>query len=137
MRIVSGPVLSTTSNNTLLIFDGDCAFCTTWVHRLGRILPAFPQAEPAQWLDIERYGLSPDDVAHYVWLVTPRRQFAGHLALSALLRMQPRIDLRFLGWLLATPPYSWVAAAGYSLVARYRHLLPGGTPACALPRPAG
>jgi len=41
---------------------------------------------------------------------------------------------RFLGHLLVTPPFSWVAAVGYALVARYRHLLPGGTPACALER---
>lgn len=133
---VPGAELSRTSNETLLIFDGDCAFCTTWVRRLERVLPAFPQSQPYQWLDLDRYGLTLDDVTHYAWFVTPRRQFGGHLALSGLLRAQPRLGLRFLGWLIATPPYSWAAAAGYSLIARYRHLLPGGTPACALPRPA-
>ena len=132
---VPRPGLSRTSNATLLIFDGDCAFCTTWVRRLERTLPAFPQSQPYQWLDLDRYGLTLDDVTRYAWLVTPRRQFAGHLALSGLLRMQPRFGLRFLGWLIATPPFSWAAAVGYSLIARYRHRLPGGTPACALPRP--
>jgi hypothetical protein len=38
--------------------------------------------------------------------------------------------------MLATPPFSIAAAIGYRLVARYRYLLPGGTPACAV-RPAG
>ena len=133
--IVPRPDLSRTSKQQLLIFDGDCAFCTTWVQRLERWLPAFPEAQPYQWIDYEDFGLSFDDVTHYVWFVTPRRQFAGHLAFSALLRSQPRFGLRMAGWLIATPPVSWAAAVGYSLVARYRHLLPGGTPACALPRP--
>jgi hypothetical protein len=45
------------------------------------------------------------------------------------------MSLRFAGFLLATPPFSIVAALGYNVLARYRHRLPGGTPACALPRP--
>ena len=55
-------------------------------------------------------------------------------AVSALLRSQPRFGLRLLGWLIATPPWSWLAAAGYDFVARFRHRLPGGTPACEMPR---
>ena len=118
----------------VLVFDGDCAFCTTWVNRLEALLPTFPTTTPWQWIDIDSYGLSPDDVASYAWLITPHRQFAGHLAFSALLRMQPVAGLRFLGHLMATPPFSWIAAAGYSFIAANRHRLPGGTPACALPR---
>ena len=40
-----------------------------------------------------------------------------------------------MGQLLVTPPFSWAAALGYTLIARFRHRLPGGTAACALPRP--
>jgi predicted DCC family thiol-disulfide oxidoreductase YuxK len=124
------------ANGPLLIFDGDCAFCTTTVNRLRAVLPTFPQATPSQWLDLDALGLSHDDVTKYVWLVTARRQFAGHLALSALLRMQPSPGWRFLGHLMATPPFSWFAALGYQFVARNRSRLPGGTPACAMPRSA-
>lgn len=119
----------------LLVFDGDCAFCTTWVRRLARMLPSFPETTPYQWIDLDEHGLSLDDVTHYVWYLTERHQFAGHLALSALLRRQEDFGLRFLGHLLATPPFSWLGALGYAAVARFRHRLPGGTPACALPRP--
>ena len=119
----------------LLVFDGDCAFCTTWTERLRGWLPVFPEAQPWQWLDLNALGLSRDDVTRYAWVLAGGRRYAGHLAFSALLRMQPRIPLRFAGWLLATPPISWAAAVGYSLIARFRHRLPGGTPACALPRP--
>ena len=115
------------------MFDGDCAFCTTWVNRLRETLPRFPEAVPYQWIDYAELGLDEHDVAHFAWYVTPTRQFAGHLAFSALLRAQRGFAWRFAGWLLATPPFSWAAALGYHLIARYRHRLPGGTPACALP----
>lgn len=118
----------------LLVFDGDCAFCTTWVNRLENWLPYFPAVTPWQWIDLDAFGLTQRDVTDYAWVLTPRRQFAGHLAFSALLRMQPTAGWRFLGHLLATAPFSWIAAIGYSAIAANRHRLPGGTPACALPR---
>jgi predicted DCC family thiol-disulfide oxidoreductase YuxK len=124
--------LSKPSNGPLLVFDGDCAFCTTWVDRLRNRLPRFPEATPWQWIDHQELGLSHDDVSNYAWYVTPSHQYAGHLAVSALLRMQRGFGWRFAGNLLATPPFSWLAAIGYRLVARYRHRLPGGTPACQL-----
>jgi hypothetical protein len=34
------------------------------------------------------------------------------------------------GRVLLLPPFRWIAAATYPLVARWRHRLPGGTPAC-------
>jgi predicted DCC family thiol-disulfide oxidoreductase YuxK len=118
----------------LLVFDGDCAFCSTWVERLRDVLPRYPETIPYQWADLDALGLTLDEVQHFAWYLTATRQFGGHLAFSALLRSQPRIALRFAGRLIATPPFSWIAALGYHVIARYRHLLPGGTPACALPR---
>ena len=60
---------------------------------------------------------------------------AGATAFAELLKLQPTPALRFAGHLLRFPPIAVVAAIGYNLIARYRHVLPGGTPACALPRP--
>lgn len=132
-RRVSEARLSKPSTGPLLVFDGDCAFCTTSVTALERILPLFPPTSPWQWLELDDYGLSVEDVTTYAWVVTPTRHYAGHLALSALLRMQRGAGWRFLGHLIATPPISWAAAIGYRLIAANRHRLPGGTPACALP----
>jgi predicted DCC family thiol-disulfide oxidoreductase YuxK len=125
----------TTPAPHLLVFDGDCAFCSTWVNRLERVLPKPPQTIPSQWADLDELGLTADDVTRYAWYITPSRHYAGHLAVSALLRSQPDALLRFAGHLLATPPFSWVAAVGYRAVALNRHRLPGGTAACRLPRP--
>jgi hypothetical protein len=88
---------------------------------------------PWQWLDLDELGLTLEDVSTYAWVVTPTHQYAGHLAGSALLRMQRGFGWRFLGHLIATPPVSWVATLVYKTVAANRHRLPGGTPACALP----
>jgi predicted DCC family thiol-disulfide oxidoreductase YuxK len=119
----------------LLVFDGDCAFCTTWVNRLRTWLPRPPEAVPWQWIDLDAVGLTQKDVDDFAWFLTRRHSYAGAMALAAILRSQPRIGLRFAGHLLATPPFSIFAALGYNVIARYRHILPGGTPACALPRP--
>nr|WP_201469930.1 DCC1-like thiol-disulfide oxidoreductase family protein [Microbacterium hydrocarbonoxydans] len=118
----------------LLVYDGDCAFCTLWVQRLERWLGRFPEAQPWQWVDLDEVGLSVSDVTHYAWLLVGERRLRGHAAFSGLLRMQRSTALRIAGWMLVTPPFSWVAALGYSLIARFRHRLPGGTAACALPR---
>ena len=130
---MNSPALSEPSKLPLLVFDGDCAFCTTWVNRLEALLPLFPTATPWQWLDLDELGLTHDDVTHYAWYLTPTHQYAGHLAGSALLRAQRGFGWRFIGNLIATPPVSWVAALVYHFVAKNRHRLPGGTPACAMP----
>lgn len=121
----------------LLVFDGDCAFCTTWVRRLEKMLDRFPEAQPWQWLDLDQLALSTDDVTHYVWLLAGDRRFRGHAAFAALLQMQPQYGIRVIGRMLVTPPFSWAAALGYALIARFRHRLPGGTAACAMPRGTG
>jgi predicted DCC family thiol-disulfide oxidoreductase YuxK len=125
---------STAPRATLLVFDGDCAFCTSAVERLKGVLPRFPRTSPWQWLDLDEYGLSKDDVTRFAWVVTSDARYPGHLAGSALLRMQEGFGWRFLGHLIATPPVSWVASVVYNWVAANRHRLPGGTPACAMPR---
>lgn len=120
----------------VLIYDGDCAFCTLWVNRLRSWLPAFPETKTSQSVSLDDYALSANDVAKYAWYITRTHQYAGHLAASALLRAQPVLGLRLLGVLIATPPISWIAALVYSFVSRFRHTLPGGTPSCdpALPQ---
>ena len=121
------------AKTTVLIFDGDCAFCTSAVLWLGRVLPARPPVEPYQWTDLAAYGLTAADGRSRVWLVTGGRRYGGAAAVAALLRHQPSPALRMIGWIGTLPPLSWLAELGYRLVARYRHRLPGGTPACRMP----
>lgn len=117
----------------VLIFDGDCAFCQRCVD-LGARLPAPVLAVPFQRLDPAAYGLTGDQVRSAAWWIgvdgSPRR---GHRAVAAVLAAQPGRGWRLVGRLMDHPPVAWVAAAGYALVARFRHRLPGGTAQCRLP----
>jgi predicted DCC family thiol-disulfide oxidoreductase YuxK len=108
----------------LLIFDGDCDFCTLSAQWVSRLLPAAPATIAYQLTDLKAYGLTISDAQKSIWLVTPGYRFGGYRAVSALFRYQPVAALRFLGWMLA--------ALGYAFVARYSHRFPGGTPACRL-----
>lgn len=136
------PNVVTTRERATLIFDGDCGFCTSSVLWLERTIPAMPSALPFQWAPLEDLGLSPQEAAERIWLVTTadsatggsalHHQYGGHLAVSAILRHQPNLGWRFVGVLLDTPPFSLAAGIVYSLIARFRYLLPGGTPACNL-----
>lgn len=116
-----------------LIFDGDCGFCTTAVRWLERTMPRVPATVPFQWADLPDFGLTEEEARSRVWFVTGGRRYGGAGAVAALLRGQPHAALRMLGWLATVPPWSWLADAGYHLVARYRYRLPGGTPACRMP----
>ena len=121
------------AKTTVLIFDGDCAFCTSAVLWLGSVLPAMPPTSPYQWTELAAHGLTLADGRSRVWLVTGGRRYGGAAAVAALLRHQPSPSLRMIGWIGTLPPLSWLAEVGYRLVARYRHRLPGGTPACRMP----
>jgi predicted DCC family thiol-disulfide oxidoreductase YuxK len=119
----------------LLVYDGDCAFCTRsvlWIQR--RIAPAVDFA-PWQGLDLAGLGLTRGQVDKAVqWVGPGGERAAGARAFARVLGRAGRWS-RIGGRLLALPPASWIAAGGYRLVARNRHRMPGGTAACAVPRP--
>ena len=71
----------------VLIFDGDCAFCTTWVNRLRDWLPRFPDAVPWQWADLDALGLTRQDVTDFAWYLTKRHSYAGAMAFAELLSL--------------------------------------------------
>lgn len=121
----------------ILIFDGDCAFCTSAVQRLEKSMERFPRAVPWQHIDFADYGLSLEDVTESAWIVdtrAPQRLWGrGDLA-SAMLRGQRSFALRWLGHMSALPGVRQLSSVIYGQISKHRHQLPGGTPACALPR---
>jgi predicted DCC family thiol-disulfide oxidoreductase YuxK len=118
----------------LLIYDGDCGFCTTsanWVSRRwtgADLLRAIPwqqvSAESAAELK-----LSTDDFYRSAWWIDGALVEGGSRAVARAL-VATHGPWAVAGWILLVPPISWVAPLGYRLVARYRYRLPGGTPAC-------
>jgi predicted DCC family thiol-disulfide oxidoreductase YuxK len=129
----------------ILVFDGDCGFCTSsarflvrWVvrRRTGPALPEFePSVEPWQRLYLAELGLTPDQCRAAVqWVGKDGQVASGHEAIAAVLRAG-RPGWRPVGALLVTPGFSRLAGHLYSWIARHRYALPGGTPACRVEKP--
>lgn len=121
----------------LLIFDGDCGFCTRSVEWIRDHLRGTLAIAPWQFIEhrgpgLAAVGLRAAELERYAWWIgASGRKERGHRAIgNALLSCGGLWPL--VGRLLLTPPFSWLAAAGYRLVSRYRHRMPGGTPACRL-----
>lgn len=121
----------TTTANTL-IFDGDCGFCTSAANFVVARSSVAIEAVPWQLTDVSAFGLTETQTAARVFFVTRGEAFGGHLAFAQILWAQRNWALKTLGWLLTVPPFCWLGSFGYALVARFRHRLPGGTPACSL-----
>jgi predicted DCC family thiol-disulfide oxidoreductase YuxK len=85
-----------------------------------------------QLTDVTAFGLTDSETAARVYFVTGGEAFGGHLAFAQILWAQRNWLLKAVGWLLTVPPFCWLGSIGYALVARFRHRLPGGTPACAI-----
>jgi predicted DCC family thiol-disulfide oxidoreductase YuxK len=116
----------------VLLYDGDCAFCTTSARLLERI---GPDAEIVAWqfADLEELGVTAEQTADAVqWTEAGGTVRSGHEAIAAALSSAGGI-WRIAGRTLTLPGVSWVAAKAYRLVADNRYRLPGGTPACRVP----
>ena len=117
----------------LLIFDGDCGFCTTaatwierrWTNSGNRIIPWQFMAEP----ELSQMGLCHDDVSRKVYWHDASGVYGGERAIAKALR-DARSPWRGFGYVIDLWPIRLLARPVYLLVARYRHVLPGGTPAC-------
>jgi predicted DCC family thiol-disulfide oxidoreductase YuxK len=135
------------------LFDGDCAFCTSCARFLRRWVRTPASIEPWQFADLDALGVTPEQCAESVqWIesspaaiavpVRPAAVVAGPLAFAGLLRTavgwSGRLVWRPAGVVLGVAPVRALAWLMYRWIARNRHRLPGGTPACALParRPA-
>lgn len=116
----------------LLVFDGDCGFCTACTDWLAARLARQVRIEPYQVLDLGDLGLAEADVSHYAWWLDGEIRARGHRAIGHALRAC-RAPWPLLGRLILTPPFSWLGRPVYRLVARLRGYLPGTTPACKRP----
>jgi predicted DCC family thiol-disulfide oxidoreductase YuxK len=127
---------SEVESRPVLVFDGDCSFCTSCARLLERI---GPRAEIIAWqvTDLDELGITAAQASEAVrWIGADGTTRAGHEAIAAALGTAGGA-WRVAGRALVLPGVSLLAAAGYRLVARNRHRLPGGTPACALDPSAG
>jgi predicted DCC family thiol-disulfide oxidoreductase YuxK len=114
----------------VLLYDGDCAFCTSCARVLGRI---GPDAEILAWQNTElaELGITEEQATDAVqWIQIDGTVRSGHEAIAAILNTAGRI-WKITGRMILLPGISWMAANIYQLVADNRYRLPGSTPACA------
>lgn len=114
----------------VLLYDGDCAFCTRCARVLERI---GPDAEIVAWqlTDLAELGITEEQAADAVqWVQIDGTVRSGHEAIAAVLNTAGRI-WKIIGHIVLLPGISWMAAKVYRLVADNRYRLPGSTPACA------
>jgi predicted DCC family thiol-disulfide oxidoreductase YuxK len=117
------------------VYDGDCAFCTSCARFAQRWVPTPVAIEPWQVLDLASLGLTEAECEAAVqWVEPGRAPLAGPDAIAALLLSSHR-RWRLVGRLLRLAPMRALGWPAYRWVARNRHRMPGGTPACALPHP--
>jgi len=120
-------------SGSVLVFDGDCGFCSATARFIERRIPTRARIAPWQRLDLAELGLTREQCAEAVqWVGADGRRGAGPVAVGYLL-LDAGWGWRPLGWLLLRPPVRWLAWPVYRWISRHRHQLPGGTPACALP----
>jgi predicted DCC family thiol-disulfide oxidoreductase YuxK len=116
----------------LLVFDGDCAFCTSSVQFGQRWIERMPTAVPWQFTDLARLGLTEQQCVTAVqYVARDHHVYSGEDAVAAVLLGAGR-GWWFLGAIMRAPGIHWLSGVAYRWVAKNRHRLPGGTAACAI-----
>jgi predicted DCC family thiol-disulfide oxidoreductase YuxK len=114
------------------VYDGDCSFCTTCVEFIERRIPTRATFVPWQFANLEELGLTVEQCEEAVQWVGEKTA-AGPDAFALLLREAGGV-WRVMGTVLQWGPTRLAARLVYRWVSEHRHLLPGGTAACSLPR---
>jgi predicted DCC family thiol-disulfide oxidoreductase YuxK len=107
---------------SVLLYDGDCAFCTKCARGLERI---GPDAEIVAWqlTGLDELGITEEQAADAVqWVQIDGTVRSGHEAIAAVLNSAGGI-WKIIGHILLLPGISLMAAKAYRLVVRNRYRL--------------
>jgi len=97
----------------LVVFDGDCAFCTASVGFIRERIGPDVEFAPWQRLDLAALGLTEQQVETAVqWIDGDKGRASGARACALLLRRAAQ-PWRAVGTIMLIPPVSWFAAALY------------------------
>ncbi len=123
----------------LVIFDGDCGFCTSSAHWVARRLNRRPGPNvvlvPWQFTDLAALGTTAERAQREaLWIDTYGEIHGGAAAFAEWLTFRGGA-YAVAGRLMNLPLVRSLASAVYRVIAKNRHRMPGGSPACALPPP--
>ncbi len=115
----------------MLIYDGDCGFCTTsarWLEQ--RLAPGHPVVSWQSLDTLEPFHLTEHDVTTAAWWIDVRGVAHGGAKAIGRSLLACGGPWPIVGRALLVPPISWIAGVVYRWVARNRHLMPGSTDTC-------
>jgi len=122
----------------LLIYDGDCAFCTKCVNWGKTNLDPWVNAQPSQALDPKDFGLTAEDFKKSIWLVDTKHPkttpLAANRAVAKILQNQKNFLWRAVGIILDIWWVRPLASLVYASVAANREKMPGATAECKVPK---
>jgi predicted DCC family thiol-disulfide oxidoreductase YuxK len=121
------------SSRPVLVYDGDCAFCTSSVLWAEEHIPFRAEATPWQFSDLTELGITQERAEHEVLWVTPIGDVYGGADAVAKLLLSAGGMWSVLGGAMRVTPVNYAMHGLYRLVANNRYRMPGGTPACAIP----
>jgi predicted DCC family thiol-disulfide oxidoreductase YuxK len=139
-----GCMTTALTTGPVLVYDGDCAFCSSSVRWLEARFPEAFTTVPYQRADLDALGLTVRECHERLqWIADVAAPVAtrtsGARAVGSLLRSGGRgrgraggLLWRAVAVLTVVPPASWAAEGVYRVVAANRRRLPGGTPTCGL-----
>jgi predicted DCC family thiol-disulfide oxidoreductase YuxK len=108
----------------LLVYDGECRFCTWSMNRIQKLdkqdqFAYLPRQAPG--IEAQFPKLTDSDFNTGMRLiVTEDELYVGADAIYQIYRRLPPFHL--VAWLYHVPILHWVFRAGYALIAKYRHL---------------
>lgn len=116
-------VTTSEADAATLLYDDECARCVRAAERVARRWPdGVARAVPARALDDEvlaRLGLGREEVVRSAWWIEDSKLFEGSAAIAKALMASGGVRA-LLGRALLVAPLSWLARAGYRVVARRR-----------------
>ncbi|TDD14604.1 DUF393 domain-containing protein [Nonomuraea diastatica] len=116
----------------VLVFDGDCGFCTSCIKFVQRHMRIRARITAWQSADLAGLGVTRERAQYELLWICERGVYGGAQAVAKLL-IDAGLPWSLLGVALRLPPMRWPAHGLYRLVADNRYRLPGATSACALP----
>ena len=115
---------------SILVFDGDCAFCTRSAGFITSRIKPSTEVHSWQSLELEPLGLTAEQCSTAVqWVSDAGETRSGAAAITAMLK-EAGAGWAALGVFGDLPGVRSLAAVTYRLIASNRHRLPGASAAC-------
>ncbi|MCF8528856.1 MAG: DUF393 domain-containing protein [Aquiluna sp.] len=116
----------------ILLFDGDCSFCSSSARVLKRMVGKKVDVLAYQHVELGPFGISKIECEAAVQYLDGNKRSSGHEAIADALIASKSI-WSLAGLFLKLPVITSAGFLVYEWVSKNRHKLPGGTPACQMP----